>query len=389
MLDGERIAFRLVRARRRSIGFVVDERGLTVRAPSRVSLREIDDAVREKRRWIVARLAEQRARSQRLAATRVVWRDGATVDYLGRPLTIAIDPAATGSAGEGVLVAAGAFGAAGLDATAREANGSVAAPRCDAPLRDEDGSGTATAAPTRLVIALPRDADEARIRDAVHGWLQREARRVFAERVAHFATRLGVRVTRLSLSSAATRWGSANANGAVRLHWRLIQHAPATIDYVVAHELAHLREMNHSPRFWSVVRSVVPDYEAARRQLREAGRSEAERGRAQAAWKRITPSLPSERSSLPRNQSACRWASDSPIANVIWCRSSARLNSTGTRSNALCGALAHASMASSKRSAWCACSWSMRVCRPLNGRPCEGSTSTPGSIRRMRSIDSR
>ena len=76
-----------------------------------------------------------------------------------------------------------------------------------------------------------------------------------------------MRVTRLSLSSAATRWGSANANGAIRLHWRLIHFPLATIDYVVAHELAHLREMNHSPRFWNVVRSVVPEYEAARREL--------------------------------------------------------------------------------------------------------------------------
>ena len=59
----------------------------------------------------------------------------------------------------------------------------------------------------------------------------------------------------------------------MRLHWRLIQHPPATIDYVVAHELAHLREMNHSARFWDVVRSVVPDYEASRRSLREVARA--------------------------------------------------------------------------------------------------------------------
>ena len=126
----------------------------------------------------------------------------------------------------------------------------------------------------RLVIALPRDASEERIRDAAQSWLQREARRVFAERAAHFAGRLGVRVRRLSLSSAATRWGSANANGSVRLHWRLIEHPLATIDYVVAHELAHLREMNHSPRFWRIVESVVPDYRDARLRLRREGRVE-------------------------------------------------------------------------------------------------------------------
>ena len=103
----------------------------------------------------------------------------------------------------------------------------------------------------------------------MQSWQQREAKRVFAERAAHFAERLGVRVTRLTLSSAETRWGSASASGAVRLHWRLIHHPLATIDYVVAHELAHLREMNHGPRFWKVVESVVPDYRERRASLRQ------------------------------------------------------------------------------------------------------------------------
>jgi predicted metal-dependent hydrolase len=239
-LAGQRIAFRLARVRRRSIGFVVDGHGLTVRAPKWVALRDIDDAVREKQGWILARLAEQRERAARLAASRVVWRDGASIDYLGRPLTLVV--AATGelAAGETALVP----------------------------------SAAGAAAPPRLLVALPRDAGEAQIRDAVQSWLQREARRVFAERAAHFAALLGVRVKRLSLSSAATRWGSANANGSVRLHWRLIQHPLATIDYVVAHELAHLREMNHSARFWAVVRSVVPDYQEARASLRREGRAE-------------------------------------------------------------------------------------------------------------------
>ena len=64
------------------------------------------------------------------------------------------------------------------------------------------------------------------------------------------------------------RHSSANANGASRLNWRLIHFALPTIDYVVAHELAHLREMNHSPRFWDVVRSVLPEFERARGELR-------------------------------------------------------------------------------------------------------------------------
>jgi len=245
-LDGQRIAFRLARVRRRSIGFVVDADGLTVRAPKWVALRDIDAAVREKQRWILARFAEQRERAARLAASRVVWRDGATIDYLGTPLTIVL--AASGDAGD--------------------AETALIAPAADAA--EVTTAGPCAAAAPRLRVALPPDAGEAQIRDAVQSWLQREARRVFAERAAHFAARLGVRVKRLSLSSAATRWGSANANGSVRLHWRLIQHPLATIDYVVAHELAHLREMKHGLRFWAIVESVVPDYRDLRRSLRGA-----------------------------------------------------------------------------------------------------------------------
>ena len=75
---------------------------------------------------------------------------------------------------------------------------------------------------------------------------------------------------RLTLSSAQTRWGSASADGSLRLNWRLVHFGMATIDYVVAHELAHLRHMDHSPRFWDVVRSVVPEVERARGTLRSA-----------------------------------------------------------------------------------------------------------------------
>ncbi len=238
-LDGRRVAFLLRRSRRKSIGFVVGIEGLAVSAPKWVALREIDAAVREKSAWILAKLAEQRERASRLDAARIVWADGAELRFLGEPIRIAVDARHGVAAGEVALVTAAAA--------------------------DEEGGDPAS--PRRLHVGLPRDASPERLRDAVQSWLQREARAVFEARCAHFAERLGVRVTRLSLSSAATRWGSASASGAIRLHWRLIHFPLPTIDYVVAHELAHLREMNHSPKFWAVVRSVVPDYEAARGQL--------------------------------------------------------------------------------------------------------------------------
>jgi len=229
-IDGIEVHYALRRTRRRTIGFVVGAEGLAVSAPKWVTQKDIDAAVAEKGRWILAKLAEQRERSVRTDAARIVWQDGAQLRYLGRSITLQLDARHGLAAGEVVL---------------------------------DDTE------PRALHVGLSRGATEERVRDAVQSWLQREARRVFAERAAHFAARLGVRVTRLSLSSAQTRWGSASASGAVRLHWKLIHHAMPTIDYVVAHELAHLREMNHSARFWDVVRSVVPDYEEARKTLRD------------------------------------------------------------------------------------------------------------------------
>ena len=238
VLEGRRIGFLLRRSRRRSIGFVVGAEGLSVSAPKWVGLRELDAAVREKSGWILAKLVGQRAEAARAEASRMVWRDGAELMFLGRPIRVVLD------ARHGLAAGEVAF--------------------------DQRTAGEEAVAGVlpRLHVGLPPDAGADRLRDVVQSWLQREARALFEARCRHFAVRLGVRVTRLSLSSAATRWGSANASGAVRLHWRLIHYPLATIDYVVAHELAHLREMNHGPRFWKVVGSVVPEYEAARQELR-------------------------------------------------------------------------------------------------------------------------
>jgi predicted metal-dependent hydrolase len=218
------VAYELRRARRRSIGFVIGAEGLTVSAPRWVGVGDVEAALREKAPWILRKLHEQHERARRLDEARVDWRDGATIPFLGRTVVVRLDPLARGAV---------------LDA--------------------EAGA---------LRLGLPQGAAAAQIRDTVQSWLQRQARRVFEERCQVFAERLGVRMKRLSLSSAATRWGSASADGSVRLNWRLVHFALPVIDYVVAHELAHLREMNHSAAFWGVVRSVLPEYEQARGALR-------------------------------------------------------------------------------------------------------------------------
>jgi hypothetical protein len=232
-LGGHHVAYEFRRARRKSIGFSVSHEGLVVSAPRWVPVAEVESALQEKSRWILAKLREQDERARRLEAQRIEWRDGASLPFLGETLIVVLDPRVAGS-----------------------------------ELRTSQD--TLPGVPRRtLHVGLPHGAAPEQIRDAVQAWLQRQAKRVFKERCDHFAARLGVRVTKLSLSSATTRWGSAGADGAIRLHWRLVHFAMPTIDYVVAHELAHLRVMDHSPRFWDVVRSVIPEVERVRDTLRD------------------------------------------------------------------------------------------------------------------------
>ncbi len=100
--------------------------------------------------------------------------------------------------------------------------------------------------------------------------LQRRAREHCAPRLADAAARLGRCAPRLALSSARTRWGSCSADGSIRLNWRLIHLPVALIDYVIAHEAAHLVEMNHGPRFWATVERLYPDWRSARGELKRA-----------------------------------------------------------------------------------------------------------------------
>jgi len=95
------------------------------------------------------------------------------------------------------------------------------------------------------------------------------ARTVLAARVAHFAPLLEVQPRALRLSSARTRWGSASTRGTIALNWRLAFVPTPLLDYVVVHELAHLREMHHGPAFWALVAHVLPNYAERRAALRQ------------------------------------------------------------------------------------------------------------------------
>ena len=229
-LGSQQIGYRLQRSTRRTIGFVIDDSGLRVTAPRWVLLRDIELAIHSKEAWILSKMQQRRQRADERVRQQMEWRDGARLPYLGGALTLRLRPASTPKV------------AVHHDASTGE-----------------------------LAVHLPDGAAEQALKDTVCEWLQRQAQALFAQRLPHYAMRLGVQYAAFKLTSARTQWGSCTAAGIIRLNWRLVHFGQAQIDYVIAHELAHLREMNHSPRFWALVESVFPDHAAARRVLRERG----------------------------------------------------------------------------------------------------------------------
>ena len=98
------------------------------------------------------------------------------------------------------------------------------------------------------------------------------ARAVIGQRVPYFAAKMGVTYGRISIRDQKTRWGSCSGRGNLNFNWKLVLMPPEVLDYVVVHELAHRKQMNHSPLFWAEVGRVLPDYESRRRWLKEHGK---------------------------------------------------------------------------------------------------------------------
>lgn len=220
------LEYHLERAQRKTVGFIVDEKGLTVRAPRWMSKAEIDRMVQEREGWIRKKLNQFSQWQSELGTAQVRFVDGAVLPYLGGQLRVHLDS----SSQDTILL--------------KEVEGWV------------------------LHVNLPRDAEESRVKDWVQVWFKNSAVKYFDERIKSLAQRSGLQYRSWGLSSAKGRWGSCSSDRRIRLNWRLIHLNPAIIDYVIAHELAHLNEMNHSPRFWQRVAEIYPEYEVAKKALK-------------------------------------------------------------------------------------------------------------------------
>ncbi|MBY0575471.1 MAG: M48 family metallopeptidase [Gallionellaceae bacterium] len=220
-LAGKDIAYTLKRSgKRRSIGLRIDDRGLTVSIPKRASERWLHSVLQDKAHWVVEKLDGWQQRKP--PETR--WADGANIAFLGEQITLRIRQ--------------------GLFATPAQQRGN------------------------ELWLFVVDDNDTTHIGRAVSHWYRHAAEQLFARRGAHYAALLGVAPRAIKLSTARTQWGCCTARGTVRLNLQLIKLPLPLIDYVVAHELAHLREMNHSAAFWQIVESVCPEHVKLRRELK-------------------------------------------------------------------------------------------------------------------------
>jgi predicted metal-dependent hydrolase len=207
-LGGRTLEYRFARRRRRTLGITVDAAGLRVAAPLRAPWREIEAFLRDKERWILRKLDEW-ARSPRGIVLH--GESGEMLPLFGAPYVLEVGKGRRG-------------------------------------VEQRDAS---------LVVTVPQ---RSRPLDVLIAWLKQQALNALRPRVAHYAAQLGLPPARVALSNARTQWGVCTEEGVIRLSWRLVHVEPRLADYVVAHEAAHLVELNHSRRYWALLARLYPGW---------------------------------------------------------------------------------------------------------------------------------
>jgi predicted metal-dependent hydrolase len=218
--NGASIPYKLERRSRRTVGIKIDQTGLIVHAPNRISQSQLEQMLMSKIAWIQSKLKAQ----QENALPAFEWKDGASLLFLGNTVNLSIAP--------------------------------------------DTASRALEYTPGLLRLALPNPENTAQIAKKVVQWYRKQALTDFSRRLEILSAKLGVPTPTLFLSNARSRWGSCNSKQEIRLNWRLLQAPPNIINYVVAHELAHLKEMNHSAKFWAMVEKIYPDYKTAEKELK-------------------------------------------------------------------------------------------------------------------------
>ena len=218
--NGETISYLLERRSRRTIGLKITAEGLVVHAPKRIVEFQLNQILQGKSNWILNKLQAREANH----VAKIEWIDGEHLLYLGSDIQLSISQNSSNKA----------------------------------LIFDQN----------TLLIASPQANNHAVLGRKVFQWYKKQAVIDFNRRLEILAAKLGAATPPLTLSNAQSRWGSCNSRGEVRLNWRLLQAPPHIINYVICHELAHLKQMNHSAKFWAVVEQLFPNYKLAEKELK-------------------------------------------------------------------------------------------------------------------------
>ena len=211
------LTYHLLRSRRRTIALIIEADGsLTVRAPLRAARAQIDALVAEKAAWI----AEKQTLAQKSYTPPKAYRSGERFLFLGQ----------------------------------------------EYPLEIVDKQSTALALQEGVFRLARRAVPQAG--QVFERWYRGQARKLLEQRVAGYARQHGLHYTALRISGARQRWGSCSSKGSLNFSWRLALLPQELIDYVILHELAHLKVKNHSAQFWAYLAALLPDYKDRRARLK-------------------------------------------------------------------------------------------------------------------------
>jgi predicted metal-dependent hydrolase len=217
--------------REKTVALTIEARGkLVVSAPGGVSIDRLNRIVRDKAPWVIRRA--RRVSDLPPPPLKREFVSGETVLYLGRQYRLRV-----------------------VEGTSAEARASL------------QGKWLNVSVPTGLAGLKRRRA----VARALVGWLKEHASSYIPGRLETLAKRFGVSVPSLVVREQRRRWGSCDARGTLRINWRIIQAPARLIDYVLAHEVVHLRVPAHGPAFWRELGRAMPDYEERRARLRDLG----------------------------------------------------------------------------------------------------------------------
>jgi len=225
------IEYTLIKSKRKTVGIKITDRGeVVVSAPLRASEKVIEEIVLKKARWIVEKL--KLVNEKRKNVERREFIDGATIPLLGDEYPLIVEEAL-------------------IKGSSLKFDGKVFN--------------------VRVNKALTNEERQQFIKEVLIIWMRKKAKEIFEERTRYYANRLELNFNKITIKEQKTLWGSCSSKNNINFNWRLVLAPIEVLDYVVVHELCHLKHRNHSKEYWGFVKEAMADYEEKRQWLKING----------------------------------------------------------------------------------------------------------------------